>query len=229
MGIQEEEKKNAAKEASLIVKDGQTIGLGTGSTVNYLIEALSKRKDNEKFSIKAVPTSNSTAEYARRFDLELTTLLENPELDIAIDGADQADPNLNLIKGLGGALTREKIVASASRQFVIIIDESKMTEKLGKDQVLPVEVIPFSIPTVTRRLEKLGGKPILRMVKGDNYPYVTDNGNQILDVDFGPISNPKEFETKIKMIPGVVEHGLFIGMADALYVGMPSSVQRIWK
>ncbi len=229
MNIKEEEKKNAAKEASLLVKDGQTIGLGTGSTVNYLIEALSKRKDNEKFSIKAVPTSNSTADYAQRFGIQLTTLFENPELDIGIDGADQVDPNLNLIKGLGGALTREKIVASASRQFVIIIDESKMTEKLGEAQVLPVEVIPFSIPTVTRKLEKLGGKPILRIVKGNNDPYVTDNSNQILDVNFCPISNPRELETKIKMIPGVVEHGLFIGMANALYVGMPYGVQRIWK
>lgn len=229
MSIKEEEKKRAAQEASLLVKNGQTIGLGTGSTVNYLIEALAKRTANEVFSFKAIPTSNATADYAKKFGITLTTFEENPELDIDIDGADQVDPNLNLIKGLGGALTREKIVASASNQFIIIIDHAKMTKKLGENQSLPVEVIPFSTPIVVKKLEKLGGKPVLRLTTGSQEPFITDNSNYILDVSFGPITNPKELEAKIKMIPGVVEHGLFVGMANAVYVGMPDGVQRVWK
>jgi len=156
-------------------------------------------------------------------------LARNPRLDIDIDGADQVDSRINLIKGLGGALTREKIVASASDQFVIVVDQSKMTSILGKNQVLPVEVIPFAVPVVMKGLEKLEGKPVIRTVKGSSENYVTDNGNNVLDVNFGPIKKPEELGQLIKLIPGVVEHGLFVSMANAVFVGQPDKVQQIWK
>ena len=229
MNDKEDQKKRAAKEASLLVKDNQVIGLGTGSTVNHLIECIAERIQKENLHIKAIPTSIATAEYARRNKIELTTFSKNPKLDIDIDGADQVDPKINLIKGLGGALTREKIVASASHQFIIVVDESKMTKILGKDQVVPVEVIPFAVPLVTQELKELGGKPIVRTVKGSPEFYVTDNGNNVLDVDFGPIEKPEKLGSHIKMIPGVVEHGLFVDMANAVYVGLSDKVQQIWK
>jgi ribose 5-phosphate isomerase A len=229
MNDKEDQKKRAAKEASLLVKDNEVIGLGTGSTVNYLIEYIAERIQKENLHIRAVPTSIATAECARRNKIELTTLAKNPKLDIDIDGADQVDPKINLIKGLGGALTREKIVASASHQFVIVVDKSKMTDTLGKDQVLPVEVIPFAVPLVTQELQGLGGKPTMRIAKGSSEFYVTDNGNNVLDVDFGPIEKPDVLGPLIKMIPGVVEHGLFVEMANAVYVGQSDKVQQIWK
>lgn len=229
MNDRENEKKRAAMDASLLIKEGQVIGLGTGSTVNYLIEYIAERIKKEDLHIQAVPTSIATAECANRNKIKITTLAENPRLDIDIDGADQVDPRINLIKGLGGALTREKIVASASHQFIIIVDKSKMTNILGKDQVVPVEVIPFAIPIVTQRLEKLGGKPIIRTAKGRSELYVTDNGNNVLDVNFGPIQKPEELGSLIKLIPGVVEHGLFVDMANAVYVGQSDKVQQIWK
>jgi ribose 5-phosphate isomerase A len=229
LSAKEGEKKRAAIEASWLIKDGQKIGLGTGSTVNYMIEALGKRIVEEKLYVLGVPTSRATANCAQKFKVPLTTLDKYAELDIDIDGADQVDLNLDLIKGMGGALTREKIVASASRQFVIIVDQAKMTSRLGDGQVLPVEVIPFSIPTVSRRIEKLGGKPKLRLVNDTREPFITDNGNSILDVDFGPIMNPKEMETQIKMTPGVVETGLFLGMANAVFIGGSDRVQKIWR
>jgi ribose 5-phosphate isomerase A len=229
MNDKENEKKRVAMDASLLIKEGQVIGLGTGSTVNYLIEYVAKRIEKEGLHIQAVPTSLATAEYANRNKIKLTTLAENPRLDIDIDGADQVDPRINLIKGLGGALTREKIVASASHQFIIIVDKSKMTNVLGKDQVVPVEVMPFAIPIVTQKLEKLGGKPVIRTTKGCSEFYMTDNGNNILDVNFGPIHKPEELGTLIKLIPGVVEHGLFVDMANAVYIGQSDKVQQIWK
>jgi len=225
----ENEKKRAAKEASLLIREGQVIGLGTGSTVNYLIEYLAERIQKEGLRIQAVPTSIATAECAKRNKMKLTTLARNPRLDIDIDGADQVDSRINLIKGLGGALTREKIVASASDQFVIVVDQSKMTSILGKNQVLPVEVIPFAVPVVMKGLEKLEGKPVVRTVKGSSEYYVTDNGNNVLDVKFGPIKKPEELGQLIKLIPGVVEHGLFVSMANAVFVGQPDKVQQIWK
>ena len=229
MNDRENEKKRAAKEASLLIKEGQVIGLGTGSTVNYLIEYLAERVQKESLRIQAVPTSIATAECAKRNGMKLTTLARNPRLDIDIDGADQVDSRINLIKGLGGALTREKIVASASDQFVIVVDQSKMTSILGKNQVLPVEVIPFAVPVVMKGLEKLEGKPVVRTVKGSSENYVTDNGNNVLDVNFGPIKKPEELGQLIKLIPGVVEHGLFVSMANAVFVGQPDKVQQIWK
>jgi len=229
MSSREEEKKRAAVEASRLVKDGQVVGLGTGSTAFYMIEELGRRVAEEQLHIRGVPTSKATASLAEKVKIPLTTLEEHPELDIDIDGADQVDPNLNVIKGRGGALTREKVVASAARLFVVIVDEGKMALRLGEGQVLPIEVIPFASPTVRRRVEELGGKPRLRLAKNSKEPFVTDNGNSILDVDFGFITDPKELEASVKMIPGVVENGLFVGMADAIFVGRANGVEKLWR
>lgn len=229
MSPREDEKRRAALEASSLVKDGQVVGLGTGSTVSYMIEELGRRVDEEQLRILGVPTSKATASLAEKVGIPLTTLEEHPELDIAIDGADQVDPNLDLIKGMGGALTREKVVASAAGLFVVIIDEGKMAQKLGVGQVLPIEVIPFAVPTVIRRLEKLGGKPRVRKAKDSGETFMTDNGNSVLDVDFGFVENPKELEASVKMIPGVVENGLFVGMADAVFVGHAGRVEKLWR
>lgn len=229
MSSREEEKKRAALEACCLVGDSQVVGLGTGSTAFYMIEELGRRVIEEKLHILGIPTSKATASLAERFRIPLATLEEHPELDIAIDGADQVDSRLDLIKGMGGALTREKVVASAARLFIVIVDEGKMASRLGEGQVLPVEVIPFAVPTVLRRIEKLGGRPKLRLAKNAEGPFVTDNGNSILDVDFGFLANPKEIEASIKMIPGVVEHGLFVGMAGAVFVGHDEGVEKLWR
>jgi len=225
----EDEKKKAAVEASRLVKNGQIVGLGTGSTTFYMVEELGRRVREEALSIKGIPTSIATGNHATKLGIPLTTLAEHPELDIAIDGADQVDPKLNLIKGMGGALTREKIVDSAAKTFVIIVDEAKMSQKLGTGQVVPVEVVPFSVPVVTRRLTAIGGASKLRVDKATGRAFVTDNGNSILDVDFGPIDNPKTLEEKVKMIPGVLENGLFIGLAHSVYVGYRDRVECIRK
>jgi len=229
LNLKEEEKKKAAVEASRLVKNGQIVGLGTGSTTFYMVEELGRRVREETLSIMGVPTSIATGNHATKLGIHLTTLAEHPELDIAIDGADQVDPNLNLIKGMGGALTREKIVDSAAKMFVVIVDEAKMSKKLGIEQVVPVEVVPFAIPVVTRRLTALRGKPKLRADKATGNPFVTDNGNSVLDVDFGPIDNPKTLEENVKMIPGVLENGLFISLTHSVYVGYRDRVERIGK
>ena len=228
MSSKEEEKKRAALEASRLVKDGQVVGLGTGSTAFYMVEELGRRVAEEKLHIIGVPTSKATSSLAEKLKIPLTTLEKHPELDIDIDGADQVDPQLDLIKGMGGALTREKVVASVARLFVVIVDGGKTASRLGEGQVLPVEVIPFAVPTVRRRIERLGGRSKLRLAKNGE-PFVSDNGNSILDVDFGLIANPKELEVSIKMIPGVVESGLFVGMADAVFVGHDDGVEKLWR
>lgn len=211
-------KHKAAIEAIKEVKDGSIIGLGSGSTIAYAMEELGRMIKEEEISIQGVPTSYETMKLAVKYSVPLTTLNENPELDMALDGADQVDPDLNLIKGLGGALTREKIVDNASRRLVIIVDERKITKKLGINQVVPIEVIPTATTVVTKALIKLGGKSTLRRTE-DNLQFITDNGNFILDVGFGAIDKPQELERKLRTIIGIVENGLFIGMTKKVYVG----------
>jgi len=222
----DEAKKRAASEAVKHVNDGFTVGLGSGSTAAYAIKEIGRRIQREKLQILGVPTSHQALKLAVDSGIPITTLEEHPQLNLTIDGADQIDKELNLIKGMGGALTREKIVASATRQLVIVADETKMAEKLGKDQPLPIEVLPFAPQTVMLSIQKLGGIPILREGTGKVGPVVTDNGNFIIDADFGPIGNPKELNVQLKSIPGVIETGLFIGMADVVYVGKPAGVDR---
>lgn len=222
-----EAKRRAAVASAKLVRSGQVVGLGTGSTADYMVEELGRRIREERLKILGVPTSNRTAELAVKHGIPLTTLGEHPRLDIAIDGADQVDADLNLIKGMGGALTREKIVDGAAETLVIIVDESKMTPQLGVNQVVPVEVIPFAIVPVMSRLAKLGGKPSVRP-SGDKRGYfMTDNDNNIVDVDFGAIGDAKKLEREIKMIPGVVENGLFVDMAKVVFVGGKGGVKKI--
>jgi len=211
-------KRKAAIEATREVKDGSIIGLGSGSTIAYAIEELGRMVKEEEISIQGIPTSYETMRLAVQYGVPLTTLNQNPKPDIALDGADQVDPDLNLIKGLGGALTREKIVDKASEKLVIIIDERKLTKKLGNNQVVPIEVIPTATTVVANALSKLGGKSVLRRTE-DKLQFITDNGNFILDVNFGVIDNPQELERRLRNIIGIVENGLFLGMTEKVYIG----------
>lgn len=222
----EDAKKRAASEAVKQAKNGFTVGLGTGNTAAYAIKEIGRKIRQKKWKILGVPTSHQALKLAVDSGIPLTNLEEHPQLDLTIDGADQIDKELNLIKGMGGALTREKIVASATKQLIIVADETKLAEKLGKGQSLPVEVLPFALPTVTLKMQELGGKPILREGTGKMGPVVTENGNFIVDVDFGPIDSPKELSIQLKSIPGVIETGLFIDMADVVYVGKPTGVDK---
>lgn len=217
----EEQKQRAAKSAAKLVKDGQVLGLGTGSTVRYLIEELAGRIREEELDIICVPTSSATEKLARKLKVPLTTLQEHEKLDMDIDGADQVDKNLNMVKGGGGALTREKIVALCSKKRVIIVDEGKISRTL--DIPVPVEVLPFSWKPVGKRIEMLGSKAALRAAGGK--PYVTDNQNFILDCDFGVVKNPKALEEKINAITGVVENGIFSGVCDEVHVGTKDAVR----
>jgi len=226
----EKAKKNAALEAVKHVKDGFVVGLGSGSTVAYAAEEIGKRIKTEKLYVKVVPTSYQAFTLAVKNGIPVTTLEEHPILDLTIDGADQIDENLNLIKGMGGALTREKIVAAASKTLIIIADDRKKAKILGENgQLVPIEVLPFATPFVVRKLSELGGKPRIRESVGKVGPVVTDNGNFIIDVDFGLIENPGKLNTKLKRIPGIVETGLFVDMADIIYLGKPNSVKKLGR
>jgi len=225
----EEAKKRAALEAVKHVKDGFIIGLGSGSTAAHVIRELGEKIRREGLRILGVPTSHQAMMLAVHCGVPLTTLNEHPQLDLAIDGADQIDRELNLIKGMGGALTREKIVASAAKKLVIVADETKLVNRLGINHPIPVEVLPFALPTVMVRMRELGGKPVSREGKGKVGPVVTDNGNFVVDVDFGPIGDVKELDLRLKLIPGVIETGLFVGMADIVYLGKPDGVLKLEK
>lgn len=225
MGWREATKKRAALEAVKHVKNGFVLGLGSGSTAAYAIQEIGRRIRQESLQILGVPTSYQALLAAVNCGIPLTTLNEHPQLDLTIDGADQVDGSLNLIKGMGAALTREKIVASASKQLIIVVDETKLVEKLGTNHPVPVEVLPFALPTVMSKVREMGGKPVLREGKGKAGPVVTDNGNFIIDVDFGPISTPKELDSRLKSVPGVIENGLFVERASIIYVGKSRGVQ----
>ena len=225
----EEAKKRVASEAVKHVQDNFIVGLGSGSTAAYVIQQIGEKIRLEGLRISGVPTSHQAMMLAVHFSVPLTTLNEHPQLDLAIDGADQIDRDLNLIKGGGGALTREKIVASAARQFVIVADETKLVEKLGTNHTIPIEVLPFALPTVMVKLRELKGKPVLREGGGKVGPLVTDNGNFVVDVDFGPVDDVKELDLQLKLISGVIETGLFVGMADVVYLGKPDDVEKLMR
>jgi ribose 5-phosphate isomerase A len=223
----EEAKRKAALEAVKHVCEGFAVGLGSGSTVAYAFKEIGKRIKNEGLQIYGVPTSYQAFMLATKYGIPTTTLDEHPKLDLAIDGADQIDKKINLIKGMGGALLREKIVATAAKQLVIVADESKIANSLGKNQQVPIEVLPFASATVVSKIREMKGKPFLREGKDKVGPVITDNGNFIIDVDFGSIENPKELERKLKSIPGIIETGLFIDMADTAYIGTPTTVKML--
>ena len=224
----EEAKRRAALAAVKHVEDGFVVGLGSGSTAASAIEALGGRIRNEGLNVLGIPTSYQAFLLAVKYGITVTTLEEHPQISLTIDGADQIDANLNLIKGMGAALAREKIVAFASKQNIIIADENKKAEFLGQNNhPVPVEVLPFAISFVKRKIVEIGGKSVVREGKGKVGPVITDNGNVIMDSFFGKIGDAVALEPKLKMIPGVVETGLFIGSTDTVYFGTRSSVKKL--
>jgi ribose 5-phosphate isomerase A len=207
------EKEAAARASLRFVRDGDIVGLGTGSTAAYAVKFLGELVQ-AGLKIRGIPTSVQTKELATSLGILLTTLDEFQQIDVTIDGADEFDPRLNLIKGGGGALLREKIIASASRQLVIIADSSKQVAGLGRFP-LPVEVIPFAQPLVAKRIAALGATVKVRQDKNGNL-FTSDEGHRILDCSFGQIPDPPALSRELNAIPGVVEHGLFIGLASVV-------------
>jgi ribose 5-phosphate isomerase A len=221
-------KKNAALEAVKHVKDGFIVGLGSGTTVAFAIEALGERIKKEKISIMGIPSSYQAFQLAVQYGVPITTLDEHPIIDVTIDGADQITPELYLIKGMGAALAREKIVAAASKLNIIIADENKRVKVLGENnQAVPIEVLPFALSLVKSKIGELGGIPVVREGKGKLGPIITDNGNMIIDAVFGLVEKPQELAVKVKMIPGVLETGFFIGLTDIVYIATPNKVEKI--
>ncbi len=219
-------KEAAAESAAALVKDGMIVGLGSGTTATHAVHAIGRRV-SQGLRITGIPTSESTAQLARSLSIPLTTLGEHPQIDMTIDGADEVElGTLNLIKGLGGALLREKIVAGATTRFVIIVDETKLVPRLGTHDPVPVEVIPFGWQLTETRLRKLGAQPAMRM-RPDGQPYLTDGGHYILDCRFPPIASPPDLARQLDSIVGVVEHGLFIGMASEVVIGGPEGTRTL--
>jgi ribose 5-phosphate isomerase A len=219
VATQDELKRQAAERAAGLVEDGMKLGLGTGSTARLVLEALAARRERGQLSsIVGVPTSVDTREQAARLGIPLATLDDEPRLDLTLDGADEVDPGLELIKGLGGALLWEKIVAAASARLVIVADESKLVDRLGTKAPVPVEVVPFGWRTLAQPLTALGAEPRLRTTE-DGSPFTTDGGHYILDCRFeAGLDDPYQVEDRIRRMPAVVETGLFLGMAGMVVV-----------
>jgi ribose 5-phosphate isomerase A len=219
-------KRLAGEAAARLIEDDMVLGLGSGSTASYVVRTLGLRIQEGLRIVGAVPTSNATEQLARELSIPLTTLDAHPELDLVIDGADEIDPRLCLIKGGGGALLREKIVASAARRFVVVGDVTKQVPLLGTHFPLPIEIVPFALPLVRKRLEALGASVQVR--HKEDQVFVTDNGNMILDCSFqGGIREPGELQTQLKRIAGVVETGLFLNMAERAIIGGPEGVKEV--
>jgi ribose 5-phosphate isomerase A len=226
----DELKRAAAHAALALVEPGMRLGLGTGTTASLFIEALARKHREAALAIACVPTSERTRSLAESLGLPLTTLDEVPVLDLTVDGADEIDPALRLIKGGGGALLREKIVAASSRRMVVIADQAKRVETLGAFP-LPVEVIPFGARATLLRMEAAArragcdGRIDLRMRGGELFR--TDNSNVIADCHFGRIADPETLAKALSQLPGVVEHGLFIGLADTAFIATPTGVETL--
>jgi len=219
-------KRMAAARAVESVESGMVLGLGTGSTARFAVEMIGERLRNGSLhNIVGVPTSNQTIDLATQAGIPLTTLQEHPVLDLTIDGADEVDPQLNMVKGQGGALLHEKIVARASRCELIIVDESKLVPVLGTKVPLSVEVVRFGWGTYLDALKCLGCDPTLRM--SGTQPYISDEGNYILDCRFARIEDPSGLECELNMIPGIVENGIFVGLASRVLVASLSGVREL--
>jgi ribose 5-phosphate isomerase A len=227
--LTEQAKRLSAKEAAKLVSNGVTVGLGTGSTTAYAIEELGRRIREEGLKIQGIPTSYQAAYLARRVGIPVRTLDDVNRVDIAIDGADEVDPQKNLIKGGGAAHTREKIIDSLADFFVVVVDDSKIVNRLGEKFPVPVEVIPMGLAPVMDRLKGMGGDPILRVAANKDGPVITDQGNLVVDVRFASIEDPGELESTLNNIPGVVENGLFVKLAQLIIVGnrQDGTVKRI--
>nr|WP_317853502.1 ribose-5-phosphate isomerase RpiA [Neobacillus sp. Marseille-Q6967] len=225
LNVTDERKKESGEKAAEFIQNGMVIGLGSGSTVYWMLKKLGELV-KQGLEIKGIPTSIRTEGWAKEFNIPLTDFSQVQNLDLAIDGADEVDPNFNLIKGGGGSLLREKLVDAQAKQLIIIVDESKMVKELGKFP-LPVEVVPFGWEVTAQRIAKLGGTPNLR--KGDGKVFISNNGNYILDCEFHYISNPEELHNQLKLLLGLVETGLFIGMTDTVIIGCEGEVKVIHK
>ena len=226
MKLSTDEYKQAAAEKALeLVQDGMLLGLGSGSTVRYFTEGVARLVAGG-MTVRGVPTSRATAELAAELGIPIITELIG-QIDLAVDGADEVDPALNLIKGRGGAMVREKLVAAAAKRFVVVVDQSKLVDQLGA-AVLPVEVLPFLWRSTAERLAGLGVSLVVR--GGEETPYITDNGNLILDltVEDG-IKDPAKFDVELKKVTGVVEHGLFVGMTDTVIVAGPEGSRAMGR
>jgi len=224
--IRDQEKQAAARAAVQLVESGNVVGLGSGSTAAFAVRFLADRV-RDGLKITGIPTSLQTQHLAEQLGIPLATLDEHPVIDIDIDGADEIDTKLNLIKGGGGAFLREKVIASVSRRFVVIGDSAKQVKRLGQFP-LPVEVIPFAQSLIKAQIERLGARVQLREYAYGN-PYVTDEGHHILDCIFGEIADPPALAQELCNIPGIVEHGLFIGMAEMALVGKDGSVVEVGR
>ncbi|RAP48764.1 MAG: ribose 5-phosphate isomerase A [Methanosphaera sp. rholeuAM6] len=220
-------KQNVGKQASELIQDGQVVGLGTGSTTHHFIRYLGERVKNEELDILGIPTSFQSLILARESGIKITTLDEY-DINIAVDGADEVNPSLDLIKGGGAAHTLEKLVDSSADEFVVIVDDSKMVDSLGKFPV-PLEIIPDSLRLVKNAVIEMGGVPELRMGIQKDGPVITDNGNFVLDTKFDDIENPYELEIELNTIPGVLENGIFAGITDKVIVGRENGNEIIEK
>jgi ribose 5-phosphate isomerase A len=228
------EKQNAFKKAAAVaaaqtVESGMVLGLGTGSTAYFLVAEIGRRVAEEGLRVQAMATSERTAEQARSLKIPMLSFADRTEIDLTIDGADEVLPGpLYLIKGHGGALLREKIVASSSSRMFVIADESKIVAKLGSTMSVPVEVVPFGWESTQKKLQSLGSKTQLRM-DDSGAPFVTDGGHYIVNCDFGAMDNPKEIAHHLDHVVGAVEHGLFLKFASKVYVGGPQGVRVLEK
>ncbi|MCS7001277.1 MAG: ribose-5-phosphate isomerase RpiA [Dehalococcoidia bacterium] len=211
-------KRAAVAKAAEYIQDGMVLGLGTGSTVELLFAFLAPLL-RRGWSLRGVPTSERTARLATGIGLPLLMDGDWPAPDLAIDGADEVAPSLDLIKGHGGALLREKVVAQAAQRLIIVVDPSKLVPTLGETRAVPIEVIPFAWSAVARRIRALGGEAVLR--GADDAPSQSDNGNYLLDCHFGPITDPERLSAQLLNIAGVVDHGLFLNLTDTVIVGHP--------
>ena len=222
----EDQKKIAAEKAAESVKSGMVVGLGTGSTVYYALLKLGDRV-REGLDIVGIPTSDGTEKIAVAQRIPLTTLAAHPTIDLTIDGADEVDLHLNLIKGGGAALVREKIIANASEEILIVVDESKVSRVLGTTFPLPVEIIRFGWEATQTAVNRICGKSTLRLAPAHDrdQPLITDNGNYILDCHFDGIPAPAQVELQLNNIPGVVENGIFVNRADKIIIGTPSGIR----
>ena len=227
MSLQNELKKKAAVRAVDFIESGMVIGLGTGSTANYAIKHIGEKIRSGKLrNVVGIPSSERSEILAQELNIPLADLEAQPAIDLTIDGADEVDPDLNVIKGGGGALLREKIIAQASNRNIIIVDESKLSPQLGTKWALPIEVVPFAWRTEQIFLESIGGSATLR--SGDNkLSYRTNQNNFILDTEFGPISDPAGLVSRLNARAGIVEHGLFLGLATDVIVAAREGIRHL--
>jgi ribose 5-phosphate isomerase A len=222
------EKKAAAHAALHYIESGMVVGLGSGSTSSEFIKLLGERVQAGALQIRGIPTSAHSHKLATSLGIPLVTFEEVSQIDVSVDGADEIDPHLRLIKGHGGALLREKIVASASKRMAVVADDTKLVRRLGELVSVPVEVVPFGWQVTARRLAELGGKPALRLGP-DQKPFITDGGHYILNCAFGPMDDPKETAHHLDHVVGLIEHGLFLKVATEAFIAGQNGVKKLQK